>query len=73
MADIIIANDPNSEKSNLNELIYLGSLICDTITEVEPKLNLFLSHDPRISFLLSMKDKWVGRFWELQNNKRVGR
>jgi len=66
MADSIISNDPNTEKSNVSELIYLGALICDTISELEPHLNLFLSHDYKLRFLIAMKNRWIGRFWEIE-------
>lgn len=67
MADSSVSDDTYSEKSKDNELIYFASIICETLTELEPLLISNFRNDLRIKLLLSIKDRWIQQFNQLTN------
>lgn len=62
MANGIVSDDIYSEKSKENELNYFASIMCTTLSEIEPTLKIYFPNDQRINLLLSVKNKWVAAF-----------
>lgn len=65
MANNMISNGCYSEKSKYNELLYFSSIICNTLTEMEPELKSHFPGDLRVSLMLSIKDKWIAAFYKI--------
>jgi hypothetical protein len=62
MANDMVSNDNYSEKSKTNELIYFATILCETLSELEPTLVHYFPNDHRIKLLISIKNKWIERF-----------
>lgn len=65
MADNMIPNGCYSEKSKYNELLYFSSILCNTLTEMEPELKNHFPGDLRVNLMLSIKDKWIAGFYAM--------
>jgi hypothetical protein len=62
MAKYIVSNTICREKSKCRELIYYSTIICETLSELEPFIKAIMKDDSRIKLLFSIKDKWIERF-----------
>ena len=60
-----ISHEKSLDKSKDSKLIYLGSLICQKITELEILIDKGIElreeggYHPTVDFLFSLRDKWV--------------
>jgi hypothetical protein len=65
MANNSLANIEESKKLKDNELIYLSSIICDLLTDLEPRIAKTFKNDQSAKLLLNVKKMWVQRFKQI--------